>query len=47
MKKEPNGYALIITMIVLIVLSILGTVMLNIASAETKMVANQVENKQA
>ncbi|NBJ15563.1 MAG: hypothetical protein FNP40_08285 [Dehalobacter sp. 4CP] len=47
MKKKSDGYALVLTMVLLVVLSVLGTAILSIAFGETKMVANQVENKRA
>jgi len=46
-KKKSEGYALVLTMILLVVLSLLGTAILSIAYGESKMVANQVENKRA
>jgi hypothetical protein len=46
-KKKSDGYALVLTMVLLVVLSLLGTAILSIAYGETKMVANQVENKRA
>jgi type II secretory pathway pseudopilin PulG len=46
-KKKSDDYALVLTMVLLVVLSVLGTAILSIAFGETKMVANQVENKRA
>ena len=47
MKKNSKGYTLILVLIVLMIMAILGTVLLELAVSETKLVVNQETNKQA